>query len=108
MQLDFKTFNKMPAAREEQETIITYDKLTDEWHFYTDNPVHARKYEAVIVPSGNYTSSKSYHAESNQLIGLEGKINGSVSIRKKTEFSDERKKELSDRMKELHESGAMV
>ena len=31
------------APQEERETIISYDRQTETWHIYTDEPKHARK-----------------------------------------------------------------
>lgn len=37
------------APREERETIISYDRQTETWHIYTDEPKHARKYEKYVA-----------------------------------------------------------
>lgn len=42
---------------------------------------------------------KTYHAKTGELIGLEGKITGSVSIGKKRTFTDEQRQAMSERMK---------
>lgn len=65
------------TPQEEQETIITYDRKLDEWNLYTDVPKHARKWRERIIPEREI-----YNESTNQLIGIEGKIKGNVSIRK--------------------------
>lgn len=88
-----------PPKLDEQETIITYDKGLKEWHLFTDNPVHARKYEHLTETDDNFLCTKTYHAKTGELIGLEGKITGSVSIGKKRTFTDEQRQAMSERMK---------
>lgn len=39
------------APQEERETIISYDRQTETWHIYTDEPKHARKYEKIRYSS---------------------------------------------------------
>lgn len=85
------------TPQEEQETIITYDRKLDEWNLYTDVPKHARKWQERIIPEREI-----YNKSTNQLIGIEGKIKGSVSINKFRVMSDEQKKKASERMKKMH------
>lgn len=87
----------------EQETIITYDKGLDEWCLYTDNPVHARKWERVLIPSSNYNNFKRYHEDTGALIAMDGQINGSVSIRAKRELTEKEKQLQYERMEKMRE-----
>lgn len=84
------------TPQEEQETIITYDRKLDEWSLYTDAPKHARKWQERIVPEREI-----YNASTNQLIGIEGKIKGSVSIRKPV--SDEQKAKMLLNLRDAQE-----
>lgn len=88
-----------PTPLEEQETILTYDKEAGEWGIYTDNPVHARKWEKTVVPSDLYPSSKTYHEKSGELIGLDGRIDGSVHVRARTPLTEGQKAEAGERMR---------
>lgn len=81
------------APFEERETIISYDRQTETWHIYTDEPKHARKYEKYVA----HPQRKGYNS-AGQLIMLEGDIDkGTVSISKKvhlTEKQKERRKQV--------------
>lgn len=81
------------APQEERETIISYDRQTETWHIYTDEPKHARKYEKYVTKP----QRKGYNL-AGQLIMLEGDIDkGTVSISKKvrlTEKQKERRKQV--------------
>ncbi|MGM7556961.1 hypothetical protein [Aerococcus christensenii] len=84
------------TPQEEQETIITYDRKLDEWNLYTDVPKHARKWQERIIPEREI-----YNKSTNQLIGIEGKIKGSVSIRKPV--SDEQKAKMLLNLRDAQE-----
>lgn len=83
--------SKIP--RSEQETIISWDKEKRTWHFYSDDPVHIRKWGAAIQPE-----RKTFYMDGSPKV-LEGNINGSVSVRKHVEISNERRAEMSERAK---------
>lgn len=84
------------APRDERETIISYDRKTETWHIYTDEPKHARKYEKYVT----HPQRKGYNP-AGQLIMLEGDIDGgTVSIRKN--ISEQRRKQMSEFQKERH------
>lgn len=100
----FEISKSKPIVGTEQETILVYDKGLKTWHFYTDNPVHARKWEAVIVPSEDMPSRKVYHETTGDLIGLEGEILGNVSISKKRKLTEEQKNEFARRMNQARSS----
>jgi len=86
------------APFEERETIISYERQTETWHIYTDEPKHARKYEKYVT----HPQRKGYNS-AGQLIMLEGDIdNGVVSIRKS--ISEKQRKKLSEFQKERHRS----
>lgn len=91
------------TARIEQETVISFDKDTDTWHLYTSVPSHARKWEDAVVPSKDYISMKVYRKSPKELIGLAGVINGSASIRKKRNYTEEELESMKERMsKNIH------
>ena len=101
---DFKVSTDKPAPLSEQETIIHYDKETDTWHFYSNNPVHCRKWEQAIVSSDTCLSLKVYHEETGKLIAIDGLISGSVSIKKTRKITDEQRLQAQERMKAINES----
>ena len=75
------------APREERETIISYDRQTETWHIYTDEPKDARKYEKYVA----HPQRKGYNS-AGQLIMLEGDIDkGTVSISKKVRLTEKQK-----------------
>ncbi|WP_242360934.1 hypothetical protein [Limosilactobacillus antri] len=77
------------APQEERETIISYDRQTQMWHIYTDEPKHARKYEKYVTSP----QRKGYNSAS-QLIMLEGDIDkGVVTIMKKRCLTEKQRKE---------------
>ena len=75
------------APQEERETIISYDRQTETWHIYTDEPKHARKYEKYVTKP----QRKGYNL-AGQLIMMEGDIDkGTVSISKKVRLTEKQK-----------------
>lgn len=83
--------NIKTAPFEERETIISYDRQTETWHIYTDEPKHARKYEKYVT----HPQRKGYNS-AGQLIMLEGDIDGGVvTIIKKWKLTDEQRKKQS-------------
>ena len=75
------------APQEERDTIISYDRQTETWHIYTDEPKHARKYEKYVTKP----QRKGYNL-AGQLIMLEGDIDkGTVSISKKVRLTEKQK-----------------
>ena len=75
------------APQEERETTISYDRQTETWHIYTDEPKHARKYEKYVTKP----QRKGYNL-AGQLIMLEGDIDkGTVSISKKVRLTEKQK-----------------
>lgn len=99
---DFIIKHEKPIPRIEQETNISYDKELDMWSLYTNNPPHARKWEDSVIPSNVYLSQKIYHADTGDLIALSGQINGSASVNRKREMTEEQRQAMSVRMKKLH------
>lgn len=85
-----------PVPFDEQETIIIHDKKLDEWSFYSNNPTHIRRWIDSIIPN-----RIAYHVDfPDRVVMLEGIINGSASIRKKIQLTDEEKRKRSELMKE--------
>lgn len=83
--------NMKTAPFEERETIISYERQTETWHIYTDEPKHARKYEKYVT----HPQRKGYNS-AGQLIMLEGDIDGGiVTIIKKWKLTDEQRKKQS-------------
>lgn len=83
----------MTTPRSEQETILSYDRELDQWHYYSDVPKHNRKWADLV-------HSRTQLVEKNGAIEvLEGTINGSVSIRKHTVMSEETRAKAAARLK---------
>lgn len=63
------------ASKEEQETIITYDRLLDQWHYYSDVPEHNKQWDEIISkPSRRETN------EAGKIALLEGNLDGYPSL----------------------------
>ena len=87
----------MTTSRNEQETIISYDRELDQWHYYSDVPKHNRKWADLV-------NNRTQYVEKNGTIEvLEGTINGSLSIRKHTVMSEETKAKAVARLKEYRD-----
>ena len=83
----------MTTPRSEQETIISYDRDLDKWHYYSDVPKHNRKWADLV-------DNRTQFVEKNGTIEvLEGTINGSLSIRKHTVMSEETRAKAAARLK---------
>ena len=88
----------MTTPRSEQETILSYDRDLDEWHYYSDVPKHNRKWADLV-------DNRTQYVEENGTIEiLEGTIQGSLSIRKRTVMSDEAKAKAVARLKAYREN----
>lgn len=88
----------MTTPRSEQETIISYDRERDEWHYYSDVPKHNRKWRDLISQP-HMTAN-----ENGDITLLEGIIHGSVSIRKPTVISEENRVKAAERLKKYREA----
>ena len=82
----------MPATREEQETILSYDCLLDEWHFYSNTPKHCRKWVAVVEVTKQVE-------EDGRLIEIEGTIQGNVIIQKKRVLTEGQRQATAERLR---------
>ena len=84
-----------PVPLNEQETILVYDKSSKQWSFYSNNPTHIRRWINSITPE-----RIEYHDDfPDRVVMLDGVINGSVSVRKKVEISEEQKQKLVAQMR---------
>lgn len=88
----------MTTPRSEQETIISYDRELDQWHYYSDVPKHNRKWADLVVKRTQYVE------ENGTIEIIEGTIQGSVSIRKRTVMSEETKSKAVARLKAYREN----
>ena len=83
----------MTTPRNEQETILSYDRELDQWHYYSDVPKHNRKWADLV-------HNRTQFVEKNGTIEvLEGTINGNISIRKHTSMSEETRAKAAARLK---------
>ena len=83
----------MTTPRSEQETILSYDWESDEWHYYSDVPKHNRKWADLVQKRTQYVE------KDGTIEILEGTIQGSVSIRKHTVMSEETRAKAAARLK---------
>ena len=81
------------TPRSEQETIISYDRELDQWHYYSDVPKHNHKWSELVV-------NRTQFVERNGTIEvLEGTIQGTVSVRKPIVMSEETRAKAAARFK---------
>lgn len=83
--------------RNEQETLINFDVELDEWTFYSNYPVHIRRWRDKIIPI-----REEFYSDRTEKV-LEGIINGSAAVYGKRVLTDEQREELSERMKAIHQ-----
>lgn len=99
-----KTESWTTSSLEERETIISYDRLLDRWHIWTDEPKHARKYEKYI--NEQQPTRKGYNPKSGQLVMLEGDlINVNVIITKKRKYTGEQLAKIQNNLKKAQRVG---
>ena len=83
----------MTTSRNEQETIISYDRELDQWNYYSDVPKHNHKWADLV-------QNRTQYVEKNGTIEvLEGTIQGIVSVRKRTVMSEETRAKAAARLK---------
>ena len=87
----------MTTPRSEQETIISYDWESGEQHYYSDVPKHNRKWADLVEKRTQFVE------KDGTIEILEGTIQGSVSIRKRTVMSEETRANLAARLKEYRD-----
>ena len=85
------------TPRNEMETLINYDVEMDEWMFYSNYLVHIRRWRDKIIPI-----REEFYSDGTEKM-LDGIINGSAAVYGKRTMTDEQRKELSERMKALHQ-----
>jgi hypothetical protein len=86
------------TPRNEQETIISYDRELEEWHYYSDVPKHNRKYRDLVQ---NATMTIE---ENGDITRMEGTISGNVLIMKRRTMTDAQRKEAATRLKRAREA----
>ena len=87
----------MTTPRSEQETILSYDWESGEWHYYSDVPKHNRKWADLVEKRTQFVE------KDGTIEVLEGTIQGSLSIRKRTVMSEEARAKASARLKEYRD-----
>lgn len=99
-----KTESWPTSILEERETIISYDRLLDRWHIWTDEPKHARKYEKYI--DEQQPTRKGYNPKSGQLVMLEGDLtNVNVVIMQKQKYTAEQLAKMQNNLKRAQHVG---
>lgn len=92
------------STREEQETIISHDRLLDCWHIWTDEPAKARKYEKYI--NEQQPTRKGYNPKTGQLVMLEGDLtNVNVVIMQKRKYTAEQLAKMQNNLKRAQHAG---
>lgn len=85
------------TPRNEQETIISYDRELEEWHYYSDVPKHNRKWHDLVQNATMVTE------ENGDITRMEGTISGNVLIMKRRSLSAAQRKEMGARLKQARE-----
>lgn len=99
-----KTESWPTSILEERETIISYDRLLDRWHIWTDEPKHARKYEKYI--DEQQPTRKGYNPKTGQLVMLEGDlINVNVIITKKRKYTADQRTIMQNNLRKARRVG---
>lgn len=88
------------TPRNEQETIISYDRELEEWHYYSDVPKHNRKWHDLVQ---NATMTIE---DNGDISRMEGTISGNVVIMKRRTMTDAQRKEAAARLKQAREARA--
>jgi hypothetical protein len=86
----------MAIPRDEQETIISYDNETKQWHYYSDVPKHNHKWDVLVKPTRRELD------EYGKIAILEGEIIGNVFVNKKrvSHLTPEQRQQASERMRQ--------
>ena len=85
------------TPRSEQEAIIRYDAQENKWYYYSDVPKLNRKYAKAIT---NITQKE---VEGDNIVTLEGTIDGSVSVHKRRSLTKEQREAMAKRLKKARE-----
>ncbi|MEG0078286.1 hypothetical protein [Enterococcus sp.] len=80
------------TPRHEQETIISFDPVTKQWHYYSDVPAHNKKWQHVIDPERITVE------DTGAISLLEGTITGNVTVSKKRTLTAEQKAIAAERL----------
>lgn len=89
-----------PYSLEEQETVISFDRDSGTWRFYSTVPHHAKRFEEFILPSDTFSSWREVNNEGN-LVAVEGfldtdKVKPLPTV--KRVISEERRAKLSEQL----------
>ncbi|RSL28890.1 hypothetical protein D7Z54_34095 [Salibacterium salarium] len=85
----------MAYPREEQETVLVYDKVNDEWDAYSTVPKHIRKFQS-IAGDFDFLERDARDNPERARCRLSPK---QVSLRKERQMTDEQRQALSERMR---------
>ena len=85
-----------PYSLEEQETVISFDRDSGTWRFYSTVPHHAKRFEEFILPSDTFSSWREVN-----LVAVEGvldtdKVKPLPTV--KRVISEERRAKLSEQL----------
>ncbi|WP_323074979.1 hypothetical protein [Limosilactobacillus reuteri] len=82
------------APKEERETIISYDAMTGNWHFYSNEPKHIRRWSKHIKHIDQQAQN-----QYGYITVLEGDLdNTSVSLRQIRQLTPEQKEAIGKRL----------
>lgn len=89
----------MAYSREEQETILNFDGLTNEWHVYSTVPKHMRKLKELCTLSVLETEADGITPKAVRGILTEKQ----VSMKKERVLTESHRQELVERGRKLSE-----
>ncbi|PEE49744.1 hypothetical protein [Bacillus cereus] len=88
----------------EQETVLTFDNETKEWNAYSCVPKHIRKL-LEIVGEENVTVIESENGNENKPLAVRCTLEEKqVSMRKLRQYSEDQKRKMAERMREVREN----
>ncbi|PFS79570.1 hypothetical protein [Bacillus cereus] len=88
----------------EQETVLTFDNETKEWSAYSCVPKHIRKL-LEIVGEENVTVIESENGNENKPLAVRCTLEEKqVSMRKLRQYSEDQKRKMAERMREVREN----
>ncbi|HDR5276244.1 TPA: hypothetical protein QCS28_003479 [Bacillus thuringiensis] len=88
----------------EQETVLTFDNETKEWSAYSCVPKHIRKL-LEIVGEENVTVIESENGNENKPLAVRCTLEEKqVSMRKLRKYSEDQKRKMAERMREVREN----
>lgn len=89
------------APKEERETIISYDAMTETWHFYSNEPKHIRKWSKFIQHVDQQAQNQ--YGNVSVLEGDLDSVNVTISKKRRLKLTDEQREQARKRMLKLQQ-----